>query len=420
MEVNESIASLIRASLNDSSAMEKLYQGDKDTFTGTFDALYPSIKHIPLAEFWHERLHFKHDEINWGGRSTLLVVVLLSLFTWFFASFQTLFHSDPELFYQKHIGFIIFCSPTAYFLWLKKPGLTQIIGIAFVWIIGFLFINWGFEKISSDTFILTCIHLPLLLTATFGLSFTGNAWASFKVRVLFLKFFADLLIISGLLLLAFGALSAISINLFSSIGINIADFYGQHIVVWIIAPLPVIASFILTSNPHIIQKIAPLIARLFTPLVFLFLLAFLLFFFLGDQRIFDDRIFLLQLNAVLIGVLALIFFSISTDQKRVRNQFRDAMLLLLSVTTIIVNICVLSVIAYRIIEYGLSPNRMAVLGGNIVIFIHLVLTASQLARVVFWKEEFNTVQAQIARYLPIYVIWLSIVALLFPWIFSFA
>jgi NADH:ubiquinone oxidoreductase subunit K len=91
----------------------------------------------------------------------------------------------------------------------------------------------------------------------------------------------------------------------------------------------------------------------------------------------------------------------------------------LSVITIIVNGVALSAILFRISEWGITPNRAAVLGGNVLILINLLLVTAQLFKVLFKKVSITSVGKAISYYLPVYVLWVIIVTFLFPLIFAF-
>ena len=68
--------------------------------------------------------------------------------------------------------------------------------------------------------------------------------------------------------------------------------------------------------------------------------------------------------------MAIILFSIAETARSAKSKLTFNMLFLLSVLTIIVNSIALSAILFRISEWGISPNRLAVLGGNILILIN--------------------------------------------------
>jgi uncharacterized membrane protein YcjF (UPF0283 family) len=62
---------------------------------------------------------------------------------------------------------------------------------------------------------------------------------------------------------------------------------------------------------------------------------------------------------------------------------------------------------------------MAVLGGNILVLINLLLVTVQLYRVLFKKANTSGVGTTIAVYLPVYCLWTVIVTFLFPLLFGF-
>ena len=88
-------------------------------------------------------------------------------------------------------------------------------------------------------------------------------------------------------------------------------------------------------------------------------------------------------------------------------------------TTIIVNLVALSAIGFRISEWGFTPNRLAVLGVNVLMLIHLIRVFQQLT--LSLKKDFSMedVGLAVVRYLPVYLIWTALVIFLFPLIFSF-
>ncbi len=134
---------------------------------------------------------------------------------------------------------------------------------------------------------------------------------------------------------------------------------------------------------------------------------------------YNDREFLLIFNALLIGVMAIIFFSVAETSRTDKSRAEIWVLLLLSVLTVIVNGIALSAILFRISEWGITPNRAAVLGGNVLILINLLLVTVQLCRAVKKKADITGVRKVIAFYLPVYCAWVTIVTFVFPFLFGF-
>jgi hypothetical protein len=118
-------------------------------------------------------------------------------------------------------------------------------------------------------------------------------------------------------------------------------------------------------------------------------------------------------------VMALIFFSVAESSAKEKYTPAIWILFLLSLVTIIVNGIALSAIIFRIAEWGITPNRMAVLGGNVLMLIHLLTVTWHLYNSATKKNVLEEVGNSIVRYLPIYMIWTAIVVFLFPVLFGF-
>ena len=193
--------------------------------------------------------------------------------------------------------------------------------------------------------------------------------------------------------------------------------YTQYILIWGLAAIPFLGTYLIQNNVQLINKVSPVIAKIFTPLVFLNLFIYLIAIIVTKKYPYQDRNLLLVFNALLIGVMALILFSVAEAGKGVNHKISILVLFGLSVLTIIVNCIALSAISFRIIEWGVSPNRVAVLGGNFLIFINLLTVSYRLFLSAFKNAEVEDVEKSIAQFLPIYGIWAGLVTFLFPVIF---
>jgi hypothetical protein len=244
-------------------------------------------------------------------------------------------------------------------------------------------------------------------------------WKNDGKRLDYLQYNGDLLVMTTLIVIAAGILTGITIGLFTLIGNDIREFYFKHIVLFGLPAAPILATYLIRTNPQLVGKVSPVIARIFSPLVLVMLVIYLGAMGFSGKDPYNDREFLMVFNALLIGVMAIIFFSVADTVKTTRTQVEIWVLFLLSVLTIIVNGIALSAILFRISEWGFTPNRAAVLGGNVLILINLVLVTVQLYRVVAKKGDVSTVGRSIAAYLPVYCAWVTIVTFLFPLLFGF-
>ncbi|WP_439882025.1 hypothetical protein ACSX1A_02460 [Pontibacter sp. MBLB2868] len=117
--------------------------------------------------------------------------------------------------------------------------------------------------------------------------------------------------------------------------------------------------------------------------------------------------------------MAIIFFSIAESTRGNKSTSANWVLLLLSFVTILVNGIALSAILFRISEWGITPNRTAVLGGNILILVNLLLVTFKLYNVVQGKAETEDDGKPIPVYIPVYALWAIIVVFFSPLLFGF-
>src|SRR5688500_10540487 len=403
---------------NDPRQLEKMYRTNKVHFKREFRTLYPELKGNTLADFWNERLNYESDEINWGTGRELLFVIIASLVAGVIAKLPAVLPISEDFFYPRNIGFIIFPVLSAYFAWKNKLSTGKIAIIAGTMLVGVIFINSLPDVKKSDTLILSCIHLLLFLWSILGFAFVGEINNNDERRLSYLKYNGDLVVMTTLILIAGAIMTGITIGLFSLIGFNIEKFYFENIVIFGLPAAPIVGTYLIQTNTQLVGKVSPVIAKIFSPLVLVTLVIYLIAMIYSGKNPYNDREFLLIFNALLIGVMAIIFFSIA-ETSRTKNTTEVWVLLLLSVVTIIVNGIALSAILFRISEWGITPNRAAVLGGNVLILINLLLVTTQLFRAASKKADLNNVGKAISFFLPIYCIWVAIVTFLFPFLFGF-
>lgn len=409
----------ILACLNDHKQLEKLYRSNKANFRKDFNAAYPDIEDSPLAVFWKERLSYEQDGINWGTGKELAVVLIIAVVAGLVARLPMFLSLEPDYFYQRNISLIVFPMLSAYFAWKNRLTAGKITVIAAGVIAAALFINFFPNLKNSDTLILSCIHMAIFLWSLLGFAFVGDHKNDPERRMGFLKYNGDLVVMTGLILIAGLIMTGITFGLFRLIGLNIEKFYLEYVVVFGLSAAPVLGTYLTQSNPQLVGKVSPVIAKLFSPLVLVMLVIYLVAIVYSGKNPYNNREFLLLFNGLLMGVMAIIFFSIAEAGRSAKAYAEVWILFLLSAVTLIVNGVALSAILLRISEWGITPNRAAVMGGNLLILINLVLVTLKFYKVITKKAETESVGKVISAYLPVYLIWAIVVAFIFPFIFSF-
>jgi hypothetical protein len=224
---------------------------------------------------------------------------------------------------------------------------------------------------------------------------------------------------TAILLLAGGLFSALSVGMFKLIDVSIENWYFDYFVLSTLPTVPILATFLVENNPQLVNKISPIIAKIFTPLVFVTLLGFLFALLFTGKDPYNDRDFLLVFNVILIGVMALIFFSVSEASKEPMSQFQVYTLTGLALLAIINNFIAVTAIGFRLFEFGITPNRISVLGSNILIMINLMWVAKSLLQICQGKQLVPELENSLTRLLPFFVVWAMVVIFILPFIFQF-
>lgn len=405
--------------LSNPRQLEKLYRDNKTTFKSAFNSIYQDVRENPAAQIWNERLNFENQEISWGTNRELLFVIAAAFVAGLIAKIPDFATIKPEYFYPRNLAFVVFPVLVAYFSWKQKNQTRQIIVGAIAILLSVLYINLLPDNPKSDTLILACIHLPLFLWAVLGFTFLGKNVNNLERRLEFLRYNGDLVVMTTIILIAGAILTAVTFGLFKLIEVNIEIFYSKYVIVWGLSAAPVVGTYLVQTNPELVSKVSPVIAKVFTPLVLVTLVAYLFAVISSGKDPYNNRDFLLIFNVLLIGVMAIILFSIAETANNTGNRFGTLLLFGLSVVTIMVNGIALSAILFRISEWGITPNRLAVLGGNLLILANLLLVAYRLLRTFKDRNQMAQVEKSIALFLPLYSLWTIIVTFVFPLLFNF-
>ena len=403
----------IKKNISNPSALESLYRSNPAAFSRAFEAAYPQISHEVAAQIWQERLAV--SSTSWGSKNDWILLGTFAVLAGFFMQLPDLGHWSHDRYFPRNMSFFVMPGIGAYFAYKQGLGFRDLVGPIGILVVSILFINLLPEK--STTLLLTCLHIPILIWLAVGSIFAGSDAGK---RMDFLRYHGDLVVMTVVIGLAGGLFTALTLNLFNLVQLKIDDFYFRYIVLSILPSVPLFATLLVRQNTSLVSKISPVIARIFTPLVTITLAIFLVAIIFTGKDPYNDRDFLLIFNGVLIGVMALILFSLGEATKQHASRIHQYFLLALAILAIIDNGIALSAIGFRLLEFGVSPNRLAVLGSNALVMVHLVLVTRHLSRFLKGLETVEGIENGLTSYLPYYAIWAAIVSFIFPFIFSFS
>jgi hypothetical protein len=397
----------------DPVALEQLYRSNPTVFSSAFHSVYPQISSEISAQVWHERLAV--SSTSWGSKGDWVLLVIAAILAAFFMQFPDIFSLSHDRYFPRNMSFMVMPGIGAYFAYKQGMNGREFTGPLLILIVSALFINFLPE--GSTTLILTCLHLPILIWLVVGYLFAGSDSAK---RMDFLRYHGDLVVMTAVIALAGGLFTALTLNLFKLIEIDIQEWYFRYLVVSILPSVPLLATLLVRQNASLVSKISPVIARIFTPLVTITLALFLGAIIYTGKDPYNDREFLLVFNGILIGVMALILFSLGEATKTNASRVHQYFLFGLAVLALVDNGIALSAIGFRLFEFGISPNRLAVLGSNALVMAHLLIATRKIAGFLKGQNTIEEIEHAMTTYLPVYAIWAAIVSFLFPLIFQFS
>jgi len=413
----------IKEFINDPENLERLYHEDKKSFESGFEKIYPEIANTEMAKFWKSRLDFdkSNDKIKIGFGTDIFIMIAVCMFAGFLIKIPDLFNIKVKsfFFYEKDAAIIVFLALSIYAFAINRDfSKRNLLITLLVFIVSIIYINLLPNDRSSASVNLVYIHMPLLIWCLYGLVYTDFDFKDQTKRIEYIRHNGDMAIMGALILIAGGILMMITIGLFQAIGIHVENFYMNYILLIGLVSAPVLTSYVLRNYTTLTNRIAHIIATIFSPLVLITLVIYLIAIPISGKDPYNDRNFLMIFNIMLLGVMALIVFSVSETSRNMKQKFNELVLFILSIVTLLINLIALSAIFYRLGEFGLTPNRLAILVSNILIFVNLIMITIDLYKINFKKAELEKVELTISKYLPVYVIWVLIVVFGFPLFFG--
>lgn len=322
-------------------------------------------------------------------------------------------------FYGPNAGLFVLPWLAAFLAWRRqaRPALIGILVALFA--LGAVAANVYPLADTSQSVVITSIHLPIALWLVVGLAYVADDWRSSRRRMDFIRFTGEWFVYLVLIALGGGVLIAFMVGTFKAIGIVPEQFVSQWLVPCGVAGAVVVAGWLVEAKQSVVENIAPVLTRLFTPLFTAVLLAFLVAVGATSARIDIEREALILFDLLLVVVLALLLYSISARDPLAPPGLFDTLQLALVLSALAIDVLVLLEITGRITEYGTTPNKAAALGENVILLANLAWSAWLLLRFIRRRTPFAALERWQTGYLPVYAAWAWIVVLAFPPLFSY-
>ncbi len=397
--------------------LEDLYHQDPKAFSEAFQNLPQESLREGIFRFWHIRLtqsvSLQPSKTYRVEVKDILVVIGLGVLSWcilFKLKFEPLLSGSLVMFSAL--------SCVTLFLERVRERRILLLSVALLLLLGVL-LSFSFGRTNGAVLTLIEFHFPLLMWVAYGLVFSRFDIRKSERFLEYVRYNGDLLTFSGLVLIGGVFFSYVTVMLFLVIGLDITSFYMENIATLGIVLAPFVAAFVIRKTPFVSNTLVPILANLFTPLAFVVLVVYLFSLPFGQKNIFEDRYLLLVFDAMLFAVMSLILFSLSEKVSFRNRMFQQVLLLSLSLVAILLDGIGLSAILYRIGEYGgITPNRLAVLGFNVLLLAHLCILAFSFFSVFAGRSSLSVVEKWVVRFFPVYIAWILFVIIGFPILFG--
>ncbi|KLI13474.1 hypothetical protein [Brachyspira hyodysenteriae] len=283
-----------------------------------------------------------------------------------------------------------------------------------------------FLQISIIKYIFSVIIFFIII----ALSYNGFQVLNSKTISEFFTFSADISIFAGLIAgivsTVFGIFAAIVIFLIQDIISSLDEKIIFKLILLSISFLSSIFPFLV----YIVYKnmktnISIYLSRILMPFSLLFIFILLILLLMPDIRPYDNRASFILYN-IMLAIIVLNMFFIRIDYKS--SIFTKAVYLILPIIAIIFDILVLTSSLYRLIEYGISPNKITLIGTNLVMLGNLIFITFfniKSILIIFKKsddipniKEITIGDTKSVFYIYLYGIWAFIACFIIPVLFS--
>ncbi|MEI0798401.1 hypothetical protein R4Q14_08770 [Brachyspira intermedia] len=286
-------------------------------------------------------------------------------------------------------------------------------------------------ELYSQFYYIKYIFSVIIFFIIIALSYNGFQVLNSKSISEFFTFSADISIFAGLIAgivsTVFGIFAAIVIFLIKDIISSLDEKIIFKLILLSISFLSSIFPFLV----YIVYRkmktnISIYLSRILMPFSLLFIFILLILLLMPDISPYDNRVSFILYN-IMLAIIVLNMFFIRIDYKS--SIFTKAVYLVLPIIAIIFDILVLTSSLYRLIEYGISPNKITLIGTNLIMLGNLIFITFfniKSILIIFKKsddipniKEITIGDTKSVFYIYIYGIWAFIACFIIPVLFSF-
>lgn len=392
---------------------------------GNVDAISHEFAKVNSENLWkHLFVEPVDPQARQQNRRDLGLVVLFALLAgtlikvpgWFGLGFDA---PGADLFYVKNLSLFILPFIAAFFMIRRGAPARAWLAILAIFAGSALLINVYPSFEPHNTTYLSGLHLPLFLWLVVGVTYIGQEWRRCQGRMNFIRFSGEAFIYGVLVFAGVMVLGGFTTMIFQAIHVDVGRFMEDNYIIYGVCFTAMITVYLVEAKRSVVENFAPILARIFTPLFLVTMTVFLVVMVVTGQSPFLEREFLIAFDFMLAMVLGLVLYVISSrDLNQPANLF-DYLNLALIAVALLIDAAALSAIVFRLSAFGITPNKMAALGENLVLLGNLAGLAWLYVQYFRKKCAFIKLEQWQTAYFNGYAVWLAFVAFVFPLLFGF-
>jgi hypothetical protein len=321
--------------------------------------------------------------------------------------------------YGTILGLLVLPLLGAYLAGKRRLTPSRLIAVALPFVVSAILVGiYPFESRGS-TELLWSLHLPLALWLAIGVIYVEGDWRPVEKRMNFVRFSGEWFIYFSLIGLGGGVLIGLTAATFNVLGFDPDHFIQYWMVPCGAAGAVVVAAWLVEAKQSVIENMAPVLTKVFTPLFAVMFLASVVGLLVGAGGLNIDRDSLILFDGLLIAVVGLLLYAISARPTETGPTALDRVQLVLVLSALVLDVVAMLEILSRISEFGFTPNRTMALGWNLILLANLIWSGWLFVGLLRGHKPLAALEKWQTSFLTVYGVWAAVVVVVFPVLFDF-
>ncbi len=388
---------------------------------GDLDSLSREFAREHHDRLWKQLVLSGEDELagSPSGWFEALLFALAAAITLQVARLAADFPDHEPTWLLRNVSLFVLPFLAAYFARRRRLDLRGCVLTAAPFALLALVVNLYPYGPDSTTEVIVALQLPVLLWFAVSYPYMGGTLSSHERRMDFVRFTGEWIIYYALIALGGGVLLMLTALIFEPIGTGLSE----RVIEWVLpagaSGAVIVAAWLVESKQRVVENMAPVLTMIFTPLFAVMLTVAAVAYAASGFSGGFDRELIGVFDALLVVVLGLVLYAMSAREVAAQPGPMDRVQLLAVASALVLDLMVLGTMAARIGDLGFTANRVAAIGLNLVVLVNLAGAAWLSTRFLRGRITLHRLERWQTSYLPVFVIWATIVVVMLPPLFSF-